>query len=251
MDKYMQVAKKMLVLVDKFNKDDVFDMDKTLLLDKNLRTLSCKAKCIYTDTIIQNYDQILEIMQDTETQNIPTFAEKFSMNGFLYYDYDDIEGEEISDYPLVESDVMLFNLNLTVDRGFTELKSKSIYWGIDYDIEIEDDIHDADALTEDSYYIKSISRNASISEKSCFRDIDKILDILKDSPNLINIIKTRFMKPEEYDDSLLNIIAVRIYYLLHILTSLITYGASTEANKMIDLPISAIEANYIDSIKKI
>lgn len=246
MDKYMQVAKKMLILVDEFDKEDVFDIDKTMSLDKSLRTLSHQAKCIYTDTIMQNYDQILEIMQDTETQNIPTFAEKFSMNGFFYYDED---VDEILDYPLVENDVMIFNLNLTVDRGFTELKSKSIYWGIDYDIEIEDDIHDADALTKDSYYIKSLSRNASISEKSCFRDIDNILDILKDSPNLVHIIKTRFMKPEEYNDTVLNIIAVRIYYLLHILTSLIMYGASTEANKMIDLPIVAIETKYIDSIK--
>ena len=30
MDKYMQTAKEMLVLIDEFDKEDVFDMDKTI-----------------------------------------------------------------------------------------------------------------------------------------------------------------------------------------------------------------------------
>ena len=243
MDKYMQAAREMLALIDEFDKEDWSDTDKIMALDKKLRRIYSKAKCVYTDTIMQNYDQILEVMQETEEQNIPTFAEKFSMNGFLYYD--DSLGEEIVDYPLVEDDVMIFRLNLTVDRGFTDSAKKSLYWGIDYDMELVGDVRDTDSLTDDSYYIKSLSRNSAISEKACFRDIDEIIDILKDSSNFVNIIKTMFMKPEEYTDSSLNIIAVRIYYLLHMLTALITYGATTEANKMIDLPIESIEAKYI------
>ena len=240
----MQAAREMLALIDEFDKEDVLDTDKVMVLEKKLRRIYSKAKCVYTDTIMQNYDQILEVMQETEEQNIPTFLEKFSMNGFLYYD-DDFEGEEITEYPLAGNDMTVFSLNLVVDRGFTYSDSKSIYWRINYDMELGDDVSDTDSLTDDSYYIKSISRNSAISERSCFRDIGEIINILKDSPNFVNIIKTMFMKPEEYTDSSLNIIAVRIYYLLHMLTALITYGATTEANKMIDLPIESIEAKYI------
>ena len=246
MDKYMQAAKEMLVLIDEFDKEDVLDTDKVMVLDKELRQLHSKAQCMYTDTIIQHYDQILEIMQGTEIQNNPVFSEKFNMNTFLYYD-ECID--EAMEYPFMEDDISMFNLNLIVDKGFTNSKSKELHWAIDYMMHIEDDITDSDSLTEDSYTIRSISRNAAITEKACFRDIDYIFDILSDSPNLINIIKTRFMKPEEYTDSVLNIIAVRIYYLLHILASLIIYGATTEANKMIVLPIADIESKYIYSVK--
>ena len=53
------------------------------------------------------------------------------------------------------------------------------------------------------------------------------------------------MIPDEYNDNMLNTLAVRIYYLLHMLSALIVYGAATVANKMIDLPITAIEDKYI------
>ena len=245
MGKYMYTIKKMLSLIDEFDKEDVNDTDKIMVLDRKLRELHNQAKCVYTDTILQHYDQILELLQETEEQNVPMFVEKFNISNFLYSD--ESEGEVV-EYPFVEDDILVFNLNLTVDRGFTNPKSKSLYWGIDYDVHMEDDIHDESPLTEDSYYIKSISRNASISEKSCFRDIDSILDILKESHNLIKLIKTRFMvKPEEYDDSVLNILSVRIYYLLHMIVSLVIYGATTEANKMVYLPIEEIEAKYIKS----
>ena len=66
MDKYMQTAKEMLVLIDEFDKEDVFDMDKTIQLDNKLRELQSDVKCLYTDTILRCHDQIMEIMQGTE-----------------------------------------------------------------------------------------------------------------------------------------------------------------------------------------
>lgn len=245
MDKYMQTAKEMLVLIDEFDKEDVFDMDKTIQLDNKLRELQSDAKCLYTDTILRCHDQIMEIMQGTEIQTTPVFYEKFNINEFLCDD-DSMDGEEVQQLLLDESS-SIFNLNLIADIGFSDKESKKIHWSMDYDMIIEGDLMDTDPITDAdvSYIIRSISSNRVISEKACFRDIDEIISILKNSSNLANIIKTRFMKSEEYDDTVLNIIAVRIYYLLHMLSALIVYGAATVANKMIDLPITAIEDKYI------
>lgn len=245
MDNNMQVARDMLALIDEFDKEDVFDMDKTLQLDNKLRELRSEAKCLYTDTILRCHDQIMEIMQGTEIQTTPVFYEKFNINEFICDD-DSMEGEELSQLLLDESS-SIFNLNLIADIGFSDQNSKKIHWSMDYDMIIEGDLMDTDPITnvDESYIVRSISSNRAISEKACFRDIDEIIDILKSSPNLANIIKTRFMKLEEYDDSVLNNLAVRIYYLLHMLSALIVYGAATVANKMIDLPITAIEDKYI------
>lgn len=245
MDNNMQVARDMLVLIDEFDKEDVFDMDKTLQLDNKLRELQSNAKCLYTDTILRCHDQIMEIMQGTEIQTTPVFYEKFNINEFLCDD-DSMDGEEVMERLLDESS-SIFNLNLITDIGFSDQNSKKIHWSMDYDMIIEGDLMDTDPITEvgESYIVRSTSSNRAISEKACFRDIDEIISILKNSQNLVNIIKTRFIAPDEYNDNVLNMLAVRIYYLLHMLSALIVYGAATVANKMIDLPITAIEDKYI------
>lgn len=246
MDKYMQKAKEMLVLIDEFDKEDVFDMDKTIQLDNKLRELQSNAKCLYTDTILRCHDQIMEIMQGTEIQTTPVFYEKFNINEFICDDDDYMDGEEFQQM-LVDESSSIFNLNLITDIGFSDKESKKIHWRMDYDMIIEGDLMDTDPITDPdaSYIIRSISSNRVISEKACFRDIDEIISILKNSSNLSNIIKTRFMIHDEYNDNMLNTLAVRIYYLLHMLSALIVYGAATVANKMIDLPITAIEDKYI------
>lgn len=49
MDGYMQAAKKMLVLIDKFDKEDLTDDDKMRELDNKLREIYSNKKSLYAE----------------------------------------------------------------------------------------------------------------------------------------------------------------------------------------------------------
>ena len=242
MDGYMQAAKKMLVLIDKFDKEDLTDDDKMRELDNKLREIYSNKKSLYADTILHNYVQIMEVMQATEEQTKLLFSEKFNINGFAYYED---EYYKIIDRLVELGEMDTFHMNLEIACWHSNETHTDFEWTIDYTTYLEDGVEDTDSLTDDSYLVNVIAKNQPISSNAAFREIDFILDVINHSPNLINVIKARFVKKEEYSDKVLNILAVRIFYLFHIIAVLIVYGATTEATKILEFPVVAIENKYI------